>query len=192
MNQYGGEGPQPSNRQAKIATWNARGISGRLLEIDNYLLGNSIDVLCLQELWIQPQQTNTLRNRFAELGYTLWISFAPGNNGAKQCAVAVLTRLRSSQISTKMDRRLQGRAQAVQICTGSASLICFNLHGPHDEHLKAQLFRAIGTRVAELRLPAVWIGDFNTQPSEQPLAPYLISGVYTIPDTPAEQLVPPG
>ena len=63
----------------KIATWNVNSIRSRQQIAIDWLQGNKVDVLCLQETKVQDHQFP--RSPFEELGYNLYISGQKSYNG---------------------------------------------------------------------------------------------------------------
>ncbi|HEY9702067.1 MAG TPA: exodeoxyribonuclease III [Allocoleopsis sp.] len=77
----------------KIATWNVNSIRTRLPQVQDWLISNSLDVLCIQETKVIDQDFP--KTPFESLGYHVYISGQKSYNG-----VAILSKQPLTNVST--------------------------------------------------------------------------------------------
>jgi exodeoxyribonuclease-3 len=155
----------------KIITWNVNGIRNVYKKgFLKFVAKTKPDILCLQEIKIQPEQLEKLT---VPKGYSLFFNCAqkPGYSG-----VAVLTKKKPERVEdkagfTRFDR--EGRFLKLVF----PKFILINFYFPHGGRLKENLgyklktYRLLLARLAKTKnKPLILAGDFNIAHQEIDLA----------------------
>ena len=126
-----------------VAQWNAEGISRKKLELQKFLYTHSIDVVCIQETHLNPE------NRFCIRGYETFRLDRQGHKGG------IIICVKNSLASTEIERSAENTEYlTIKIFTKPDSTYITNVYSPNDQNLNLETLQTQENR-------HLIVGDFN-------------------------------
>ena len=138
--------PQEETRPLNLLQWNAEGIYNKKLPLLERLHTEKIDVACIQETHLNPN------NRFQVRGYQ---PFRLDREGRHKGGVLILVRNDLPAQEFSIDTQDQAEIQGVKITVQERTITVYNLYCPTDKKLSLQ----------SMNIPSencLVVGDFNS------------------------------
>jgi len=158
--------PQRETREMIVATWNVNGVRSRLQLVAGWMMLRQPDVICLQELKVEPKDFP--RDELRALGWDAAFTCQKNYNG-----VAILARRPITDVQIGFDDgQEEYEARLISATVGGARVVC--AYVPHGRDIEAELYQHKLAWIRRLRAwldarhkpdqPLVLCGDFNVTP----------------------------
>ena len=178
-------GPHCPEREGvlRIATLNVCTLKGKMPEVLQLAEKHSIDILCLQEVRLSADNLLAAFHAAKRSGWQFLASPCAINNaGAPTAGVAILSKWPVDKFVLPHEpielQTFKGRWQCVRVHRpGLRPFFCANLYlHASDRRLANQLGRSLFEAIATCEKDAMFIGDWNCTPEEEPACSVLRSG----------------